>query len=232
VDHEAAAAEAGALGGLQRTTSVAFRISPDLLDELHRRSASSTLAWELQAVTLRYAVEVLFRQVRADLAGGLRHRTRKSVRPSLHGPALMLAGMMLEALAKAILIERGKSITDHSLQRHELVTIVAATGYSPNADDTDLLRRLSAFLRWAGRYPAPKKSTEMAVETSDGGRHLAGGSVVGADLVAVRRLADELESLLPGGRRLRLGMWLPTGRATAGRTRSKARKTRSRLTGA
>ena len=193
---------------------MAFRVAQDVVDEFYRRHSTSATLWELHATTLRYSVEILFRQAFADTAFPVRHRKRKTLRPSPHGPALMLAGMMIEDLAKAVLVSRSKTLLSKALLSHDLGKIVSATGYSASSDEQDLLKRLSAFVRWAGRYPAPRKPTEMTVETSDGGRQLVGGSLLGADLRGIRQIADKLEVMLPG-ERVRRGMRLPTGNAKA-----------------
>lgn len=177
--------------------------------------------WELRALSLRYAMEMLFRQTFADVAVSLRHRTRKSLRPSLHEPGLMLAGMMLEALAKAVLVSKGDPLTSRSYRNHDLVVLIEATGCSLTRDEQHFLNRTSEFVRWAGRYPAPITPRGMAVRKEDGEAEMVGGSALGTDLSCARQIADRLEDLLPG-ERLRSGTRLPSGRAKpTGRRRSR-----------
>ena len=193
---------------------MSFRVAPEVLVELHNRHAKSPIMWELQGTTLRYTMEVLFRQAFADTAVRLKHRSRKSLRPSLHGPGLMLAGMMIETLAKAVLVERKQTALILKQKKHNLRAAVAATGYSPSQNEIALLDRLSEFLLWAGRYPVPWKPEYMAVNDELGARNLVGGSTLGDDLVLARWLADGLENLLHSGDRVRTGMRLPTGRSS------------------
>jgi hypothetical protein len=196
-----------------------------LVDELFRRHSSSPLMWELHAVTLRYAMEVVFRQTLADVAVGLRHRTRKSLRPSLHGPALMLAGMMLEATAKAVLTARGAALKPDGTPRfkdHDLVALATSVGLRLSRVERFFLRRMSEFVRWAGRYPAPTKANRMAIRGPRGDLQIVGGSLLRADLCQARQLADKMEALLPAAK-IRVGMRLPSGKARVIRRRRTVR---------
>jgi hypothetical protein len=200
----------------------------EIAEEFFCRHSGSPVMWELHAVTLRYAMEVLFRQTFADTAVGLRHRTRKSLRPSLHGPALMLGGMMLEAAAKAVLNARGRALKPDGTPRfknHDLIALAAAIDLSLSTDDRFFLKRTSEFVRWAGRYPAPTKPSRMVVARPDGGFEIVGASLVSADLQLARKLADKMEALLPGVR-IRTGTRLPSGRVRTTRTRRVVRSRR------
>jgi hypothetical protein len=201
-----------------------FRIEKDVLDEIHSRHNESSLMWELKGVELRYAMEVLFRQIFADGAKNLKHRTRKALRPSFHPTALMLAGMMIECYAKAVLVDRQEYAKLPKLKTHNLKDAVVAAGYSPNERETAFLGRLSEFLRWAGRYPVPWKPEHMAVGDENGNVNIVGGSSPGEDLVVARRIADALERQLKEGSRVRRGTRLPSGRSSADPRRSQRRK--------
>lgn len=195
----------------------------EVMKEFFRRHSTSPCMWELHAVTLRYGMEVLFRQTFADAAVHLRHRKRRSLRPSLHGPGLMLAGMMLEAAAKAVLVARGTALTAKTFRNHDLLAIVSATGYLPTSDERHFLVRMSEFVRWAGRYPAPTKPERMGVKTPRGDLGMVGGSLLGADLRRARQIADRLEGLLPSTP-MRRRMRLPSSSATADPWRTRRRK--------
>jgi hypothetical protein len=195
----------------------------DIMEEFFRRHSASMQMWELRAVTLRYGMEVLFSQTFADVAVGFRHRRRKSLRPSLHEPGLMLAGMMLETLAKAVLVSRGGPLTSRSYRNHDLQVVVEAAGCSLSREERHFLKRMSEFVRWAGRYPAPTTPRGMAVRKDDGELEMIGWSALGTDLSHARRIADRLENLLPG-ERLRSGMRLPSGHAKPSRRRRSRRK--------
>jgi hypothetical protein len=194
-----------------------LREAQEVLEEFHRRHGQSVTMWEYKAVMLRYSVEVLFRQVFADSAKDLRHRRRKSLRPSVHESALMLAGMMIETLAKAVLISRQQSGRIKAFTRHDLPKVVRAAGVELTAEENVFLGTLSEFVKWAGRYPVSWTTNAMAVDDEHGHRNMVGGSQPHQDLQRVRALADKLECLLPGTR-VRTGMRLPSGAASAKRS--------------
>jgi hypothetical protein len=127
----------------------------------------------------------------------------------------MLAGMMIETLAKAVLVERNQIVRISELKNHNLKELVVAAGYSPNPEEIVFLDRLSEFVRWAGRYPVPLKPTNLAVNDEQGRRQLVGGSLLGADVVLARTIADGLEGELQSGSRVRTGTRLPTARSSA-----------------
>lgn len=174
--------------------------------------------WELQAATLRYSMEVIFRQVNTDIADifGWRKKTRTSDRPSLHSVGLMLAGMTLECLSKAVRYGDPNIILDKAQEKgfreHNLLVMLTAVGYSTSPEEIGLVNRLSQHIRWQGRYPVPKKAMDMVAEDGEGTLVMVGFSRIPLDLTMVRKIADCLETLLPPGKRILTGMRLPRGR--------------------
>jgi hypothetical protein len=195
----------------------------DLVQELFRRHSSSALTWEHTALTLRYGMEVLYRQTRADIAVDFRHRTRKALRPSLHQPCLMLAGLMLEVLMKAVALTRTPSANPIDLSKnHDLVELADKIGLTLSAEDRYFLARMSEFVRWAGKYPSPKKPSAMTVRNLRGNPELVGGSSIGNDIQAARLMANRLEAQLDPKRiRLRTGTRLPIGKSRRKRAKSR-----------
>lgn len=185
-------------------------VDPRFLAEQFREAGQSVGFWQLRAVTLRYAAEVVLAQTLADVRSrfGLRQR-RKAARPLLHAPAMMLAGMWIECLAKAVIVSKSRPLNHRDLQHHDLQRIVRFAGYRGTPEEADLLNHLSAFVRWAGRYPVPRKVSDMVFKTSVGGNQMVGGSYLDADFRIVRRVADRLEAMLPTAP-LSRGMRLPS----------------------
>jgi len=68
----------------------------------------------------------------------------------------MLWGMSIELLLKAVAVAQGKKVLTH----HRLVDLAIYVGFPVSVDDEDLLRILTAAIRWSGRYPIPKDRTE------------------------------------------------------------------------
>jgi hypothetical protein len=65
---------------------------------------------------------------------------------------LMLCGMSLELLYKAILVATRQKVP----HEHILVKLAKLAGVSVGADETALLRILTESIVWDGRYPVPK----------------------------------------------------------------------------
>jgi len=89
-----------------------------------------------------------------------------STRLGLPRIALMLFGMAFESLLKGILISRRPELVsekgvDEQISRgdHSLVEYFQAADISFTQSEKFLLERLSDSVRWAGRYPIPKKET-------------------------------------------------------------------------
>lgn len=193
--------------------------TPSIDDEFFRRHATSPLIWELSGVTLRYGAEVTLRQVLADTAVRLKHRRRKSLRPSLHGVCLMLFGLAIENLAKAVIVSRRSpldSVGQVRFRNHDLPSLIREAGLSVSGEELILLQRLQGFIEWAGKYPSPRRARGMSFTNSRGRREHHGASSIGSDVQMSRAIADRLESLL-SGKRVSTGMRLPSGRASVRR---------------
>jgi hypothetical protein len=65
----------------------------------------------------------------------------------------MLWGMALEALLKAVVIEKSKEIQF----THNLIELSVDAGIEFSDDQKKLLKVLSEAIIWHGRYPVPKK---------------------------------------------------------------------------
>lgn len=82
----------------------------------------------------------------------------------------MLMGYAIECALKGLWVKKGNKIVDEEKgkyvgvgksQDHELVQLSRAVGFSLTKTETDVLQRLSKFVRFAGRYPVAKKADEM-----------------------------------------------------------------------
>lgn len=75
------------------------------------------------------------------------------------GPVfLMLCGMSMELIFKAITVELGKPI---NVSGHNLLVNVSTTGVSYTTNELKLLEVLSHEITWAGRYPTPKNEHQL-----------------------------------------------------------------------
>lgn len=67
---------------------------------------------------------------------------------------MMLCGMSLELLFKAIIVKKGLIVNDSS---HDLLVQASSAGIEYSSKEKKLLRILTHSIVWQGRYPTPKK---------------------------------------------------------------------------
>ena len=68
-------------------------------------------------------------------------------------------------MLKATLLNSGRGkLNQWHANDHELVQLARCAQVTLSGEEKDLLHRLSAFTKWAGRYPVPRKLADMAVE--------------------------------------------------------------------
>jgi hypothetical protein len=88
-------------------------------------------------------------------------------RQPMIGPYLLLAGLAIEALAKAVLVDRDPSrVHDGMLDRwqggaHPVPDICKLIGVPWTADERDLFDRLSEEVTWVSKYPIPLKEADL-----------------------------------------------------------------------
>ena len=88
----------------------------------------------------------------------------------------MLRGMVIENLLKAHWLKRGNHLSVAgafqaipSAGSHNLQQIAQATGFAVSATEGDVLRRLSHFIEYGGRYPIPKSPQKLMLSSAPGG---------------------------------------------------------------
>ena len=163
--------------------------------------------------SLERKFRVIFEERGRDASAWLRHAhaLRTAARPlwdrlsDLGHIAMMLEGMAVEALAKAVRATQEPALVSDgrwTLQTHDLRSLVDDTGLTLNPDERSLLARLTGFVLWAGRYPIPLKSSDMTPRMLPGTKEIKmpPGMWIGpADRQAVTQIFDRLEALLPRG---------------------------------
>ncbi len=122
----------------------------------------------------------------------------------LHPPELMLAGMAMECLFKAVWVKRGNKLAEDGLAvrvrgagSHDLVQLAEVLQLTLSDLEKDVLRRLSYFISAGGRYPVPKDAEELRLtRTPRGGRAMAGHWSTPGDQGLVGALVSRLDNLL------------------------------------
>lgn len=142
--------------------------------ESYSAAANSPSAWASAADGLLAAADVL--RERRTVAERDDELARGACRT--HPPELMLRGMAIECLLKAVWVARGQALVENGeykripkAQDHDLQQLAAALGLRLSDLESDVLLRLSTFIRHGGRYPIPKRATELLLVASPrGGR--------------------------------------------------------------
>jgi hypothetical protein len=120
----------------------------------------------------------------------------------LNAVRLMLCAYALENLLKAVLVtslspeERKQVESDGSLPgrlgSHDLNSLVSMAGLTVTADETAQLERLSEAAVAFGRYPLPKKATQLFAEESPAQQSKDSNEVVDADMTTPGALFGRL----------------------------------------
>jgi hypothetical protein len=158
-------------------------------DHVHRSNfesaAFSEFQWIQKAKSLYEAAKKLEAEVVSIWENRQAHAKDVSVRLTAdhyHGPYFMLIAFAVENLLKAAAVasnrEKYRSEFRRSkdfpkeLKSHNLVTLAKLVALSFDAEDEDLLRRLTRCAVWYGRYPIPLKYSKMS-----GGEQFTDGNV-------------------------------------------------------
>jgi hypothetical protein len=125
----------------------------------------------------------------------------------LHPAELMLDGMAIECLFKALWVKRG-----HKLARageyvgvpgagpHDLVQLAGVLELTLSDLEKDTLRRLSHFIEYGGRYPVPKDAEKLQLtRTPRGGRAAANTWATPSDYLLFDAVVNRLDQLLDEG---------------------------------
>ena len=127
--------------------------------------------WISQALRLKRAGDLLFEASAADLerfSHGEKPSTLKNLEMVM--PATLLYGMALENALKGRLVhQQPNRIVNGKLRAwpggsHNLNVLADAARVTLSQEEEDLLRRLTQFVLWAGRYPTPRRAEDMRLE--------------------------------------------------------------------
>ena len=160
-------------------------------DYVHRsnfeNAAFSELQWIRKAKSLYEAAKKLEAEVVSIWENRQAHAKDVSVRLTAdhyQGPYFMLIAFAVENLLKAAAVassrEKYRSQFRRSkrfpkeLKKHDLVKLAELVALSFNAEDEDLLRRLTRSAVWYGRYPIPLNYAKMSGDEqfTDGNEYL------------------------------------------------------------
>ena len=135
-------------------------------DEHFRESETSAGSWRVSALMLKRSSDLLYQAYLADLERLQRERQPDIENLGVVGPATTLLGLAFENCLKALIV---RSIPADERPRwpgdgHDLLRLLDATSLSCTLAESFLLRRLSEFVRWAGRYPVPRQPEMITLQ--------------------------------------------------------------------
>lgn len=94
------------------------------------------------------------------------------IEPSLTATTLMIGGLVVENLLKGLIARRKGVPSTKGLPRftdHKLVDLAREADVSLSYSEQVLLQRLTEFVLWSGRYPAPQRVEAMRGYTNEDG---------------------------------------------------------------
>jgi hypothetical protein len=168
--------------------------------KIHTGAGNLPEAWKSCADDLLAAAAVL-REHRASVARGPEPAPNAW---RTHPSELMLSGMAIECLLKALwvkqghnLVADGKYVPVPGAGAHDLVQLAGVLKLTLSDLETDLLRRLSHFIEYGGRYPVPKNAEKLRLVSSPrGGRGAATTWATPSDQLLFDEVVNRLEQML------------------------------------
>lgn len=145
-------------------------------------------AWFSVARSLQLASLVLWHELKPTLDAWKKKGTiaeADALPLRLRGPYAMLAGMTIENMLKGLIVQRTPRSARQDLfpkkgkrplETHNLRLLINRAAVPVGSLDVDLLKRLTTFVTWAGRYPVPlheAAAKESRILKSDDFRRLA-----------------------------------------------------------
>jgi hypothetical protein len=170
---------------------------PTTADIQYERVGNFPRAWQMCADQLLLASRILQKEAAAD-------ESVSSLSTQVAPVGLMLRGMAVECLLKALWIKNGNKLTVNGrflgiprTGSHDLNQIAAEVGVKRNALEVDVLRRLTHFIEYGGRYPVPKRVEAMKLTESPlGGKSIATTWTTPSDNLVFDGVVSELERAL------------------------------------
>jgi hypothetical protein len=124
-------------------------------ESLRTSALWSPEAWLHNADALKRAADTLAPIFQSEMHGKMRLAEQPS--SSLGPPYMLLAGHAIEPLCKGLFAARHSADTDRWPKRHLDLELVKLAGEQAAWEGGEewIVKKLSAFVRWAGTYPAP-----------------------------------------------------------------------------
>ena len=169
-----------------------------LANEQYRLACKEPYLWMQKAGEVRRAADVLWGIFELELTS---HSTGKySHGPFFGDTALMLYGLVVENLFKALLTDRGLSASptgNFSQKSHDLLALATKLDFLLDDSEAELLERLQNFVEWAGRYPIPLYADGLYSRQLVAGGEGALYGISSLDGVRISAILSRIEAMLP-----------------------------------
>lgn len=130
---------------------------------VHERLGNAWLAWMAWVFTLEESAAYI-----GERSFHIERPNGEVVMPLTLCVRAMLLGYAIECGLKGLWVKKGNKIVQGGkyvgvakCRDHDLVQLSGAVGFSATVAETGVLRRLSKFVTFAGRYPVAKRPDEM-----------------------------------------------------------------------
>jgi hypothetical protein len=140
------------------------------IDDLYRRGLSNAPLWFTTGGDLLVSARVLWKKIEpVTQAKTLDEAARFNDEFRLAAPFLLLCGLALENLLKALIVKQvfarqdgqpdpsAPTILPDYLKTHNLCELANRAAFTPSDRERRTLIRLTHYVEWAGRYPIPRK---------------------------------------------------------------------------
>jgi hypothetical protein len=170
----------------------------------HERWGNHWMEWSYWIFVLEDAARMIGEQAHHHV-----EQDGQVVMPSVLAVRAMLLGYAIECAMKCYWIKQGNKIVENGKfvgvrgagADHNLVQLGTIVGYKPTQRDSDVLARLSKFIRFAGRYPIAKHPDDMAPREIDGLGKIDVGFFSKADFRTCLSILNKLMTSIYGKKR-------------------------------
>lgn len=171
------------------------------------------ISWWQTARGLAEAAETILRshdRTKRDQETGRRYR--RMIMPGIwqgifnplnYEPAHLLYALAIENTLKGIIVGNDNNLISPKKlakiikdTRHDLNQICREGNIDLSESEKALLDKLTAIIKWVGRYPTPLRDEDLMPKDSAGKRHYAGLSYWGTDREDTRKLFRKLDAIL------------------------------------
>jgi hypothetical protein len=134
--------------------------------KVHERLGNAWWAWTWWVHVLEESAGQL-----EENASYTEHPKGHIVMPATFSVRAMLLGYAIECAVKGLWVRSGKKIVKDGkfvgvpVADHDLLRLSKIVGFSPSTAETNVLEKLTKFIRFAGRYPIAKNANDMVPYT-------------------------------------------------------------------